>query len=64
MTSSTIHTDYSEDFGFDFDEQVFRPAACIVGCSKGDPRNKMQPLRGSAVAHGGNPQDRAASLYQ
>ncbi|MBN3906758.1 MAG: hypothetical protein HWQ35_09430 [Nostoc sp. NMS1] len=35
MTSSTIHTDYSEDFGFDFefDEQVFRPAACIVGCS-------------------------------
>ncbi|WP_392476691.1 hypothetical protein [Nostoc sp. C110] len=35
VTSSTIHTAYSEDFGFDFefDEQVFRPAACIVGCS-------------------------------
>ncbi|MFW9261976.1 hypothetical protein [Nostoc sp. CALU 546] len=32
---------------------------------KGDPINKSaQPLRGSAVAHGGNPQDRAASPYQ
>ncbi|MBN3947410.1 MAG: hypothetical protein HWQ38_13440 [Nostoc sp. NMS7] len=32
MTSSTIHADYSEDFDFEFDEQVFRPAARI-GCS-------------------------------
>ncbi|WP_143855656.1 MULTISPECIES: hypothetical protein [Nostoc cyanobionts] len=32
MTSSTIHADCSEDFDFEFDEQVFRPVACI-GCS-------------------------------
>ncbi|MEH2068441.1 MAG: hypothetical protein V7K47_09820 [Nostoc sp.] len=30
VISSTIHADYSEDF--EFDEQVFRPAACIA-CS-------------------------------